>query len=136
MIHQLKDGQGRDRFDPIPPREIDISDVYSVLYQLGLTARYTGFFYTAYAVYLAVEMPQRLLLVTKWLYPEVAIHYGTHAGCVERDIRTVIAMVWERGRGCLEWIAGRHIHEQPCVSEFVGIIVFYLQTATPGPSAA
>ena len=46
--------------------------VYDLLYQLGVTANYTGFFHAAYAVSLCVEQPDRLLLVTKWLYPEVA----------------------------------------------------------------
>ena len=46
--------------------------VYDLLYRLGATANYTGFFHMAYAVWLCVEQPDRLLLVTKWLYPEVA----------------------------------------------------------------
>ena len=35
------------------------------------------------------EEPERLLLVTKWLYPDVAKQYGTNWKAVERDIRTV-----------------------------------------------
>ena len=52
--------------------------VYDLLYHLGVTANYTGFFHTAYAVSLCAEQPDRLLLVTKWLYPEVAKQYGTN----------------------------------------------------------
>lgn len=47
-------------------------EVYDLLYQLGVTANYTGFFHMACAVSLCAEQPDRLLLVTKWLYPEVA----------------------------------------------------------------
>ena len=50
-------------------------EIYDALYQLGLTANYTGFFHIAYAVHLAVQSPQRLRLVTKWLYPDVAAYY-------------------------------------------------------------
>ena len=50
----------------------DITDIYDLLYRLGARGNYTGFFQTAYAVYLAVQQPERLLLVTKWLYPAVA----------------------------------------------------------------
>lgn len=46
--------------------------IYDLLYRLGVTANYTGFFHTAYAVSLCIGRPDRLLLVTKWLYPEVA----------------------------------------------------------------
>ena len=49
-----------------------MTDIYDLLYRLGATANYTGFFHMAYAVWLCVEQPDRLLLVTKWLYPEVA----------------------------------------------------------------
>ena len=47
----------------------DAAAVYDLLYRLGITANYTGFFHSAYAVCLVLEQPERLLLVTKWLYP-------------------------------------------------------------------
>lgn len=42
---------------------------------------------TIYAVRLAVESQQRLTLVTKWLYPNVAKYYSSTPGAVERNIR-------------------------------------------------
>ena len=51
-------------------------EIYELLYRLGVTANYTGFFYTAYAVQLCAEHPDRLMLVTKWVYPD-AVSY-TH----------------------------------------------------------
>lgn len=45
-----------------------LSRSYRLLYQLGVTANYIGFFYTAYAMSLCAEQPDRLLLVTKNLY--------------------------------------------------------------------
>ena len=56
---------------------LDLSEIYNLLYQLGITANYTGFFHTSYAVYLAAQQPDRLTLVTKWLYPDVAEQYAT-----------------------------------------------------------
>ena len=45
-----------------PPKNTpDISELFTLLYQLGLTANYTGFFHTSYAVYLATQQPDRLL---------------------------------------------------------------------------
>ena len=67
----------------------DISEVREIMGRLGVTPNYKGFYYTVYAVCLVADKPERLLLVTKWLYPEVARHYETTVNAVERDIRTV-----------------------------------------------
>ena len=69
----------------------EFSAVCSLLCQLGITANYNGFFHAAYAVSLAIQNPNRLRLVTKRLYPEVAKRYVTNWKSVERNIRTVVA---------------------------------------------
>ena len=56
-----------------------------LLYQLGISANYKGFFHAAYAVSLCMERQDRLLLVTKWLYPDVAKRYRTNWKAVERN---------------------------------------------------
>ncbi|MCI9479680.1 MAG: hypothetical protein HFI21_11815 [Lachnospiraceae bacterium] len=66
----------------------DFSEIYDLLYSLGVTANYTGFFHMASAIALCREQPGRLLLVTKCLYPEVAKQYNTNWKAVERNIRT------------------------------------------------
>ncbi len=53
-------------------------DAYHLLHRLGATANYTGFSYLVRALQLCAEEPERLLLVTKWLYPDVAKQYGTN----------------------------------------------------------
>ena len=45
-------------------------DILCLLHRLGITANYTGFFHTARAIRLCAEEPDRLLLVTKLVYPE------------------------------------------------------------------
>lgn len=96
--------------------------IYDLLFTLGVHGDYTGFFYAAYAVYLSARQPERLLLVTKWLYPEVAKHYGTTWHCVERDIRTVIDVVWRKNRSCLESLAGRPLFQKPQAKQFLSIL--------------
>ena len=59
-------------------RSAQLVRVYDMLYRLGITANYTGFFYTAYAVWLCAQQPEGLLHVTKWVYPAVAAHYDTN----------------------------------------------------------
>ncbi len=103
----------------------DISEIYTLLYQLSLTANYTGFFHTAYAVHLAVQQPERLILVTKWLYPEVAKHYATTWKCVERNIRTTVDVVWDSNVERLEALARHPLSKRPSVSEFISILALH-----------
>ena len=109
-----------------------MTDIYVLLYRLGATANYTGFFHTAYAVSLCVEQPDRLLLVTKWLYPEVAKQYGTNWKAVERNIRTVSCIIWREGRPLLEELAHRHLEQKPRNAQMLAILVSSLDT---GPLA-
>ena len=84
--------------DSIVQESVELTQIYDLLYSLGITANYSGFFYTSYAVYLAARQPERLLLVTKWLYPDVAEHYRKSWKNVERDIRTVASLAWKEHR--------------------------------------
>ena len=97
-------------------------EVYDLLYQLGVTANYTGFFNTAYAVLLCVDQPDRLLLVTKSLYPEVARQYCTNWKAVERNIRTVNCIIWREKRPLLEELAHRHLDQKPRNAQLLSIL--------------
>lgn len=89
------------------------TDIYDMLYRLGVTANYVGFFHTAYAVSLCIDQPDRLLLVTKWLYPEIAKQYNTNWKAVERNIRMVNAIIWRENRPLLEEMAHRTLEHKP-----------------------
>ncbi len=109
-----------------------MTEIYDLLYRLGVTANYTGFFHTAYALSLCVEQPERLLLVTKWLYPEVAKRYGTNWKAVERNIRTVSDIIWREGRSLLEELARRPLSQKPRTTQLLAILAASLDT---GPLA-
>ena len=109
-----------------------MTDIYDLLYRLGATANYTGFFHMAYAVCLCVEQPDRLLLVTKWLYPEVAKQYGTNWKAVERNIRTVSCIIWRENRPLLEELAHRRLERKPRNAQMLAILASSLDT---GPLA-
>lgn len=94
----------------------------ALLIQLGATTNYTGFFYASYAAALCTQQQERLLMVTKWLYPEVAKQYGTNWKAVERNIRTVIAIVWERNSARLEQLACHPLPEKPSAAQFLSIL--------------
>lgn len=108
-------------------------EIYDLLYRLGATANYIGFFHTAYAVALCAEEPERLLEVTKGLYPEVARQYKTNWKAVERNIRTVGKVIWHQNRPLLETLARRHLIQRPRNTQLLAILTASLDS---GPLAA
>lgn len=103
---------------------IPLKETCDLLYQLGISANYKGFFHTAYAVSLCMERQERLLLVTKWLYPDVAKKYGTNWKAVERNIRTASSIAWQRNRPLLETLAHRPLDRYPCSAEFLALLFY------------
>ena len=104
-------------------------EIYDALYQLGLTANSTGFFHIAYAVHLAVQSPQRLRLVTKWLYPDVAAYYNTTPAAVERNIRLSVARVWSETPDLLMKLSHTPLSEKPSNAKFLALLVSQLSHA-------
>ena len=104
------------------------ADIYNLLYRLGVTENYIGFFQIACAVSLCAEQPERLLRVTKRLYPEVAKRYNTNWKAVERNIRTVSCIIWRENRPLLEHLAYRHLEQQPRNAQFLSILSASLDT--------
>lgn len=98
------------------------SQIYGLLRRLGATANYIGFFHMAYALQLCVEEQERLLLITKLLYPDVAKRYGTTWKAVERNIRTVTSIIWESNQPLVEALAHRSLPEKPSTAQFLAIL--------------
>ncbi|MCI8397876.1 MAG: sporulation protein [Oscillibacter sp.] len=102
--------------------ERSMEDVYALLRRLGIGANYKGFFPTADAVWLCVQSEDNLTLVTKRLYPEIARKYKTSWGAVERNIRTVAEVVWERNPVLLSKLAGFSLAQRPSATQFLDIL--------------
>lgn len=96
--------------------------ISEMLYSLGVTANYQGFFYALTAVQLAVEEPSRLALVTKELYPAVAKRYRSSSARVERNLRRVVTIAWENNPRLLQQMAGYPMGARPTVSHFIAIL--------------
>lgn len=107
-----------------------LTEIYDLLYYLGLRATRTHFFHLSFAVYIAAQNPDRLLSMTKWLYPDVADHYATRWQAVERNIRTAIAAVWLSHREELCDLAGYQIDRRPTPSTFIRILAAALNDNT------
>lgn len=96
--------------------------INKLLFRLGLTANYIGFYQLSYAVELCAEQPERLQLVTKWVYPTVAKHFNTSCAAVERNIRTSIAVIRKENEMLLEQLAGRTLTKNPSPSQLLAIL--------------
>ena len=110
-------------------------DIYNLLYRLGVTANYTGFFQTAFAVHLCMQHLERLQLVTKWGYPDVARQYKTNWKVVERNIRTANGIVWEQNRRYLEKLAGLELLHKPSNAQLLAILSYSLLSQCAGSLA-
>ena len=99
-----------------------IEKIYDLLYQLGIIANCSGFFYTAFSVWLAVREPKRLTLVTKWLYLDVARHYDSSVDAVGKGISRVITEAWDNKPELLSNWARYALTEKPKPSEFIAIL--------------
>lgn len=98
-----------------------------LLFDLGLSANYTGFFYIITAAEIAIKEQQSLTMVTKWLYPQVAKQYKTSWKAVERNIRTCIEIIWSRNPHKLQQLANFSLDTKPTVAQFISILVYYIK---------
>lgn len=95
---------------------------------LGIGATYRGYRYLNYGIQLCLKDEDYLLSVSKLLYPQIAEHYCTTRYSVERDIRTVIKVCWDRGdKTLLQKIALRPLPAKPPSGEFFDILTAHLK---------
>ena len=106
------------------------SRVTRIMLELGMPAHLRGYHYLREAVCLSADNMELVGSVTKLLYPEIAKMYHTTIEKVERAIRSVIEVGWERGNEELyEEIFGYSRADgkaRPTNSELIlGIAVWY-----------
>lgn len=101
-------------------------EIYDLLHRLGVTVNYAGFQYIACAVQLCMEQPERLQLVTKWVYPDVGKRYGISWKAVERGIRTAGNIIWKQNRPLLEQLAERRLPRKPCAAQLLAMLTYAL----------
>lgn len=106
-----------------------IEKIYDLLYQLGSIANCSGFFYTSFSVWLAVREPERLTLVTKRLYLDVARHYDSSTDAVGKGIGRVIAEVWNKNPEMLSKWARYALPEKPKPAEFIAILASQIEAS-------
>lgn len=100
--------------------------VSSLLIKMGVSPKYSGFYYSIYAIKLAVEEMHRLEFVSKWIYYDVASRFQTNYMCIERNIRTIVNVAWENNPELLEAIAGFKFKKKPTNTEFISVMALFL----------
>lgn len=106
--------------------------ISSLFLRIGIPAHLLGFRFAQDAIAMLVDDPMLMKNRTKVLYPVIAEKHHTSAFCVERAIRHVIALTWERG------IAERYRKERgsgslhlpldrPTSGEFIALIAEYFR---------
>lgn len=96
--------------------------IQRLLRDLGATENYTAFFPTVYAVQFSIDCPDRLRLVTKRIYPDVARRYNTNWRAVERNMRTLVSAAWENAPMGLSELAGFPLRRKPTNAQFLAIL--------------
>ena len=71
--------------------------VTELMLELGMPAHLRGYHYLREAVLLSMEDMELVGSITKLLYPEIAKIFQTNNIKVERAIRSIIEIGWERG---------------------------------------
>ena len=100
--------------------------VRTTLRQLGAAQTYRGFDYTIDGALLILEDKNRLKYITKTLYPDIAQKHNTSWYCVERDIRTIVDVIWNNGdKEMLLCMSGEALEEKPNNAKFLKILSEY-----------
>ena len=107
---------------------MDTLEIERLIRSLGIGATYRGYRYLSYGIYLCLQDENYLLYVSKLLYPQIARTYHTTSCSVERDLRTVVKVCWERGnRSHLQNIAMYTLDQRPTAGEFIDILVAHIK---------
>lgn len=114
---------GRER--RAPEKIIELSDCYDLLYRLGLRATRTSFFHASYALYLAVQQPERLRSPGGRLYAAVAEHYDVTPACVMESLHKTAGDAWHRNRDLLEKLACHPLNRTPRPGDFLEFLTRY-----------
>lgn len=120
---------------PLPDQftETLIPSACSLLRRLGVTENYKGFHYAAYAAALCALEQDRLLLVTRLIYPDVARRFETTWQTVEHNLRTAISIAWETNSAYLASLAQQPLPQQPSCACFLAILSRHLRLPSAGP---
>ncbi len=101
--------------------------ISSVLRKLGVGEVYAGHRLAVDATEQVLDNPDKILYVTKELYPSIAKKYGTSIYSVERNIRTVAQVAYKSNRKLLIKIMSCELSRAPNSSKFIDALAHYVK---------
>jgi hypothetical protein len=105
------------------------SKIDKTLYRLGVNTSYRGFRQASYCISLFCDHPEYQDCL-KIPYIAAAQQFQTSPDCIERNIRTLANVIWNRGnRQLLQEIADRTLTKPPTGREFLVMMANYIQTS-------
>lgn len=96
--------------------------VLDILRPLGLTSKYIGVVQLSMAVQLLLENPERIFAVKDGLYSVIAERFSVQWKTVERNIRTITQLAWEKHPDRLTALMGYPLSKRPTTSEFIEMV--------------
>ena len=104
----------------------------SVLHQLGIGKSYKGYNYILYGIHLISQDESRLYCITKVLYIDIAKEHHTSSICVEKNMRTIIEVIWRKTREnkqlILNIFGSRYASVKPSNKEFLELLYEYIKS--------
>ena len=91
---------------PLSGSDVSAQDIEQLLRTLGASPVYAGFTPAVTALQYVLADQQLLTSLTTRLYPKVAESCEIALPCVERNIRTMIAVIWEKNQFLFQIVVG------------------------------
>ena len=100
-----------------------------VLRSIGFPGNYVGYKQLVSAMEIATENEDSILNIYHSIYEKVALSFGTNAKSVEKNIRTLLMVAWQKEFTVREYerIAGYPCTNRPSISEFLDVMSNYLR---------
>ena len=98
-----------------------------LLKDMGLSGKYVGHGRMVTAIELALEEDLRLTAVVREIYVKIGELHQCTWYAAEHSLRTGILIIWNRNAGKLCGISGLELPYPPTTSEFLDIMVTYIQ---------
>lgn len=104
---------------------------YEALLPFGALRNYRGYGQLMIALKIILEDPFRLEYITS-VYIDIAMQCNCSYSSVERNLRTLIKIMWIRNAAYMMELAGGTLDKCPTVSQFLDILSLYIQRAASG----
>ena len=96
--------------------------ICTALHRLGVYENTQGYYAARAAISVALQEPESLLMVTKWLYPEAAKKCGGNWQSLEKNLRAAIADIWKNHPEGLQALSDAPLRRKPTASQFVALL--------------